>query len=174
MSSFGFMELLLMSVLQHAVHHSAAMPHIKQRLSMLVSHLLKSDKGKLRLTSKHFHFKKKENSLGVQEEEESSQRSHQICQNRAFRNGRWEAGCTRSNRCLGPPPAASHSRRKPVVSGSLPCLEPRWRCQRVSVSGSFPVTGLKRPRRRGWSTLTFSASGFNLFHSSHQPLRLSP
>lgn len=40
MASFGLMELLLMSVLQHAVHHHAALPHIEQGLSMVVSYLL--------------------------------------------------------------------------------------------------------------------------------------
>lgn len=33
-------KLLLASVLQHAVHHAAALPHVKQRLAVLVAQLL--------------------------------------------------------------------------------------------------------------------------------------
>lgn len=40
MASFGLVELLLVSVLKHAVHHAASLPHVKQCLSVLVSHLL--------------------------------------------------------------------------------------------------------------------------------------
>lgn len=40
MARFGLVELLLMSVLKHAVHHTTAMPHIEQRLPVLVSYLL--------------------------------------------------------------------------------------------------------------------------------------
>lgn len=39
-ASFGLVELLLMSVLKHAVHHIAALPHIKQCLPVLVADLL--------------------------------------------------------------------------------------------------------------------------------------
>lgn len=42
MAILGLVELLLMSVLQHAVHHTTALPHIKQRLPMVVSNLLQS------------------------------------------------------------------------------------------------------------------------------------
>lgn len=52
MASFGLVELLLMSVLQHAVHHPAALPHIKQRLPMLVSHLLQPQSGRISVTFK--------------------------------------------------------------------------------------------------------------------------
>lgn len=41
MASFGFVELFLMSVLKHAVHHTTALPHVEQRLSVLVAHLLR-------------------------------------------------------------------------------------------------------------------------------------
>lgn len=40
MASFGLVEFLLMSVLEHAVHHAAALPHVKHGLSVLVSDLL--------------------------------------------------------------------------------------------------------------------------------------
>lgn len=40
MASFGLVELLLMPVFKHAVHYAAALPHVEQCLSMLVSHLL--------------------------------------------------------------------------------------------------------------------------------------
>lgn len=39
-TSFGLVKLLLMSVLKHTVNHTAALPHIKQCLPMLVPHLL--------------------------------------------------------------------------------------------------------------------------------------
>ena len=45
MASFGLVELLLMSVLQHAVHHATALPHVEQCLSVLVSHLLQPQGG---------------------------------------------------------------------------------------------------------------------------------
>lgn len=41
MASFGLVELFLMSVLQHAVHHATTLPHIEQRLSVLVAQLLR-------------------------------------------------------------------------------------------------------------------------------------
>ena len=38
--ALGVAELLLVSVFQHFLHHSAATPHVKHSLSMLVSHFL--------------------------------------------------------------------------------------------------------------------------------------
>lgn len=40
-ASFGFVELLLMSVPEHPVHHATALPHVEQCLSVLVAHLLR-------------------------------------------------------------------------------------------------------------------------------------
>lgn len=41
MSGFGLMEVLLMSVFHHAAHHAAALPHVEQRLPVLVPHVLR-------------------------------------------------------------------------------------------------------------------------------------
>lgn len=45
LTSFGSVKLLLASVLQHAVHHAAALPHIKQRLAVLEAQLLQPEGG---------------------------------------------------------------------------------------------------------------------------------
>lgn len=38
--ALGVVELLLVAIPQHLVHHSAASPHVKHGLSVLVAHLL--------------------------------------------------------------------------------------------------------------------------------------
>lgn len=145
MTSLGLMELLLVSVPQHGVHHTAAVPHVKQGLPVLVSHLLQRQPSSVRrtLNSRKWKRQRKTNCRGRRRH---SQRSRQTCQSPECRNGRWEAGCTRSNRCLWPAPAAAHSTRKRAAFGSLPCSGPE--------------------RKKDWKPLTCLYS-FIWWHISH-------
>lgn len=85
MASFGLMKLFLMSVLQHAVHNAAALPHVKQCLPVLVAQLLQSERIEFRWQWKEANDKKMGRSTKWQGE--NSQQSRQTCQTLVCRNG---------------------------------------------------------------------------------------
>lgn len=126
MASSGPVKLLLVSVLQHAVHHAAALPHIEQRLPVLVAQLLPRGWATFRCwwkqpNSSRFYFSF---FMFLTDGTGNSQWSRRTCQSRGCRSGRSEAGCTRSTRCFWPAPAAARSTRRPAGFGSLPCWAP--------------------------------------------------
>lgn len=128
--ALGVVELLLVSVFQHFLHHSTAAPHVKHSLSMLVSHLLHNTNTH---TSILFSILTAKSLYNICQKalwefldiwQLNLQQSHQTCQTPVFCICRSEVWCTRSSRCSSQTPAAWHSTRRPVESESLPCLTP--------------------------------------------------
>lgn len=42
--ALALVELLLMSILQHFLHHTTAAPHVKHRLPVLIAHVLQTQR----------------------------------------------------------------------------------------------------------------------------------
>lgn len=170
-TSFGFVKLFLMSVLQHVVHHLAALPHIKQRLPMLVADLLQPQR---------WTVKAHEDTNGVLGKRGYVQRSRQTCQSLMCRTGRCVVGYIRSIHSLWPTPAAGRSRRRQAWFGSLPCSGPeglsrvvsgqsviRVGCLWMSLKRSFTVM-MVAPwlfQTEGWIASTTATSRSESHHS---------